>query len=78
MQNDVKQVLVLYIPCTCSATNKLIGPKDHSSVQFAVADVDEETGVMKSTSHTIAIGGYVRKNAFADVPSTHIIKKEQF
>ena len=75
MQNDEKQIVDLYIPRTCSATNKLIGPKDHSSVQFNVADIDEETGVMKSTSHTIAISGYVRKNAFADAAITRLMQE---
>ena len=75
MQNDEKQVVDLYIPRTCSATNKLIGPKDHSSVQFNVADIDEETGVMKTTSHAIAISGYVRKSAFSDAAITRLMKE---
>lgn len=75
MQNDEKQVVDLYIPRTCSATNKLIGPKDHSSVQFNVVDIDEETGVMKTTSHSIAISGYVRKNAISDAAITRLMKE---
>ena len=75
MQNEDKQIVDLYMPRTCSATNKLIGPKDHSSVQISIADIDEATGVMKATSHTIAIRGAVRKHAFADASITRIMKE---
>ena len=75
MQNDEKQIVDLYIPRTCSATNKLIGPKEHASVQFSVCDIDEETGVMKSTSHTVAISGSVRKNAISDAAITRLMKE---
>ena len=32
----------IYIPRKCSATNKLIGPQDHASVQFKVAKLNDE------------------------------------
>ena len=39
MQNDEKRIMELYIPRKCSATNRLIGPKDHASVQIEIATV---------------------------------------
>jgi small subunit ribosomal protein S21e len=74
MQNDEKKVVDLYIPRTCSVTNKLIGPKDHASVQISVADIDEETGVAKATSQTVCINGFVRKNAFSDAAMTRLMR----
>jgi small subunit ribosomal protein S21e len=39
MQNEEKEIVDLYIPRKCSATNRLITAKDHASVQLNVADV---------------------------------------
>ena len=39
MQNEQKRIVELYIPRKCSATNRLIGPKDHASVQIEIAQV---------------------------------------
>ena len=40
MQNEDKKIVDLYIPRKCSATNRIIGPKDHASIQLNIADVD--------------------------------------
>ena len=42
MQNDAFEVVDLYIPRKCSATNNLIAAKDHGSVQLGVAELDCE------------------------------------
>ena len=39
MENDKKEIVDLYIPRKCSATNSLITAYDHASVQIEVADV---------------------------------------
>ena len=39
MQNDKGEIVDLYIPRKCSATNRLITAKDHSSVQIEIAEV---------------------------------------
>ena len=39
MQNDQNQIVDLYIPRKCSATNRLITAKDHASVQIEIAEV---------------------------------------
>ena len=41
MQNDKGEIVDLYIPRKCSATNALITSKDHASVQIEIADVSE-------------------------------------
>ena len=42
MQNDAGEMVDLYIPRKCSATNRLIGAGDHASVQFNVGHVSED------------------------------------
>ena len=39
MQNDEGNIVDLYIPRKCSATNRLITAKDSASVQIDIADV---------------------------------------
>ena len=39
MQNANNEIVDLYIPRKCSATNRLITSQDHSAVQINVADV---------------------------------------
>ena len=41
MQNDRNEIVDLYIPRKCSATNKLITSHDHSAVQISVRDVSK-------------------------------------
>ena len=39
MQNDKHEIVDLYIPRKCSATNSLIAAHDYKSVQIEIADV---------------------------------------
>ena len=39
MQNENKEIVDLYIPRKCSATNNLITAKDHASVQMNIGEV---------------------------------------
>ncbi len=41
MQNEEKDIVDLYIPRKCSATNRLIKAKDHSAVQIDVSEVSK-------------------------------------
>ncbi|BGP55707.1 hypothetical protein JCM8202_003803 [Rhodotorula sphaerocarpa] len=65
MQNDQGQVVDLYVPRKCSATNRLITAKDHASVQINVAEVDE-SGKMTGSNVTYAFSGGVRETGDAD------------
>jgi small subunit ribosomal protein S21e len=42
MQNDAGEMVDMYIPRKCSATNRLIGAGDRASVQFNIGHVSEE------------------------------------
>eukprot|EP00049_Salpingoeca_infusionum_P016958 m.351322 g.351322 ORF g.351322 m.351322 type:complete len:87 (+) comp16222_c0_seq1:385-645(+) len=66
MQNDNGEVVDIYIPRKCSATNALIGAKDHASIQIRVAGVDEDSGLATSETTSFAICGAVRAMGEAD------------
>ncbi|GKT34476.1 putative multi-domain containing protein [Aduncisulcus paluster] len=65
MRNSSGDVVDLYIPRKCCATSRLIGPKDHASVQIRVAKVDAE-GKMTGEHETFALSGFVRSQGTAD------------
>merc|ERR1712137_673950 len=53
-------------PKKCSASNRLIGAKDKSSIQINFCDVDPATGRMLSTNQTFAICGAIRRMGQSD------------
>ena len=65
MQNEDKKVVDLYIPRKCSATNRIIGPTDYSSVQISIADVDENGLALRSVQ-TFSVSGRVRRQGLSD------------
>ena len=65
MQNDKHEIVDLYIPRKCSATNSLITAFDHASVQIEIADVDE-MGKINGKKKTLALAGFMRQRGEAD------------
>ena len=55
MQNDKGEIVDLYIPRKCSASNRLIGAKDKSSIQINFCDVDPQTGRMLGSNQVNTI-----------------------
>ncbi|CDK24360.1 unnamed protein product [Kuraishia capsulata CBS 1993] len=66
MENDKGELVELYIPRKCSATNRIIKAKDHSSVQINIANVDEEGVLIPNDVTTYALCGYIRQRGEAD------------
>lgn len=60
IQNDDGAHVELYIPRKCSATSKIIGPSDKSSVQIIVPRVDSEGKVISGSEDVFAISGFLR------------------
>ncbi|KAJ4457520.1 putative ribosomal protein S21e [Paratrimastix pyriformis] len=56
----------LYTPRKCSATNRLIIPTDHASVQINVAVLDENGHVIPGRYETVTLCGMIRSNGEAD------------
>lgn len=46
MQNDLGEVVELYVPRKCSSSSRIISATDHAAVQIDFADVDPNTGRM--------------------------------
>ena len=65
----------LYIPRKCSATNRLIGPKDHASVQIKIAKLDN-AGVYKGEYIQYAFCGAVRHTGHSDNQLTLLAQKD--
>jgi small subunit ribosomal protein S21e len=65
MQNDAGETVDKLIPRHCQATNRLIPPQDHASVQFRVAKLNDQ-GLPTGEYETIVFSGYVRALGEAD------------
>ena len=65
MQNEAGELVDILVPRKCMATNRLIAPHDHSSVQFRIALVGED-GIPTGEYETVCFSGYVRALGEAD------------
>lgn len=75
MQNDQGENVDLYVPRKCSYTNRLIGAKDHSSVQVNVSIVDPVTGIATGDHNTYVTSGYIRNKSEGDTALTFLVKE---
>ncbi|KAH1182182.1 hypothetical protein KIL84_009936 [Mauremys mutica] len=64
MQNDAGEFVDLYVPRKCSASNRIIGAKDHASIQMNISEVDKVTGRVNGQFKTYAICGAIRRMVF--------------
>ncbi|CAH8670800.1 unnamed protein product, partial [Schistosoma rodhaini] len=61
MQNEAGEFVDIYIPRRCAVTNRLIGAKDHASIQIQFVDLDPTTGRMIGGSKkTYDLSGSIR------------------
>ncbi|KAJ1654647.1 40S ribosomal protein S21 [Dispira simplex] len=77
MENDQGVLIDLYVPRKCSATNRLISAKDHSSVQINVANVDEN-GVYNGTFSTYAFCGAIRHMGESDDSFNRVLTQDGY
>ncbi|CAH8633078.1 unnamed protein product [Heterobilharzia americana] len=66
MQNEAGDFVDIYIPRRCAVTNKLIGAKDHASIQIQFVDLDPNTGRMTNGMKTYDISGAIRSMGEVD------------
>ncbi|CAH8498356.1 unnamed protein product [Dicrocoelium dendriticum] len=66
MQNDAGDFVDLYIPRRCAVTNRLIGVKDHASIQLRFVELDSITGRMTNGIKSYDIAGAVRRMGESD------------
>ncbi|KAI4715568.1 hypothetical protein E4T48_08246 [Aureobasidium sp. EXF-10727] len=65
MENERGDLVDLYVPRKCSATNRIIKAKDHGSVQISIAKVDEN-GRFNGETQAYALCGFVRAMGESD------------
>lgn len=75
MENDERKVVDLYIPRKCSATNRIIGPKDFSSVQLNIVDVDSDGKALHS-HQTFCLSGKLRAQGLSDAALNRLCFKK--
>uniref|UniRef100_H2Z9X8 40S ribosomal protein S21 n=1 Tax=Ciona savignyi TaxID=51511 RepID=H2Z9X8_CIOSA len=75
MQNDAGEIVDLYIPRKCSASGRIVGAKDHASVQLSFIDVDD-TGRAMTTSKAYTICGDIRRMGESDDCLNRLAKKD--
>ncbi|CAH8614433.1 small subunit ribosomal protein S21e [Schistosoma bovis] len=67
MQNEAGEFVDIYIPRRCAVTNRLIGAKDHASIQIQFVDLDPNTGRMIGGSKkTYDLSGSIRSMGEVD------------
>uniref|UniRef100_A0A3P8P6W4 Small ribosomal subunit protein eS21 n=1 Tax=Astatotilapia calliptera TaxID=8154 RepID=A0A3P8P6W4_ASTCA len=63
--------------CVCSsASNRIIGAKDHASIQINIAEVDKVTGRFNGQSKTYAICGPIRRMGESDDSILRLAKND--
>jgi len=75
MVNAEGRMVDMYIPRKCSATNSLIGPKDHASVQINVGHVDSEGRYIEGKYQAFAFCGDVRSSGKCDQAFTALAQE---
>merc|ERR1712198_485699 len=76
MQNEAGEFVDMYIPRKCSASNNIVGAKDHASIQINIAEVDETTGRMTGSNKTYAICGNIRRMGESDDSLVRLAKRD--
>jgi hypothetical protein len=66
LKNNQGEVVDKYLPRKCGATSKLIGSKDHASIQIFVPDLDENGRVIFDKGYKLAICGFIRDKGKSD------------
>jgi len=77
MDNDKGEIVDLYVPRKCSATNRIIKAQDHGSVQISIALVDEN-GRSTGEVHIFAICGFVRATGESDDALNRLAQRDGF
>merc|ERR1711964_457692 len=77
MENDRGELVDLYVPRKCSATNRIIKAKDHGSVQISVAKVDEN-GRYTGENQVYALCGFVRAMGESDDCMNRLTQRDGF
>ncbi|XP_043859379.1 40S ribosomal protein S21-like [Dromiciops gliroides] len=73
---DTGEFVDLYVPRKCSASNRIIGAKDHMSIQINVAEVDKVTCRFNGQFKTYAICGAIIRMGESDDSILQLAKND--
>merc|ERR1711935_1207295 len=74
-ENNAGEDVDLYVPRKCSATSKVLNPRDRSSVQLNFPKVDASGRIINDEYDTmLAISGYVRNKGKSDLEIEKILR----
>ncbi|XP_065525369.1 small ribosomal subunit protein eS21-like [Lathamus discolor] len=76
MQNDAGEFVDLYVPQKCSASNRIIGAKDHASIQINISEVDKVMGRVNGQFKTYDICGPIHRMGESDDSILHLAKND--
>ena len=71
------KVTDLYLPRKCDYTDRLITPKDNSSVQITICDVNADGTINLGKSNIVTICGYVRSLGEGDTAIEKILQEKK-
>ncbi|KAK5129835.1 40S ribosomal protein S21 [Meristemomyces frigidus] len=77
MENERGDLVDLYVPRKCSATNRIIQAKDHASVQISVGKVDEN-GRYTGENQVYALCGFVRAMGESDDSINRLAQRDGY
>ena len=72
--NQDNKITDLYLPRKCDYTDRLITPKDNSSVQISICEVNADGTINLAKSNIVTICGYVRSLGQADSAIEKVLK----
>lgn len=75
MKNNKGEVVEKYLPRKCGATSKLIGPKDHCSVQIFIPFL-KDGKVTQNEGYTVAMSGYIRDKGRSDFELEKLLRSQ--
>ena len=74
--NQDNKVTDLYLPRKCDYTDRLITPKDNSSIQLNICEVNADGTINLNKSSIITICGYVRSLGQGDNAIEKILREK--
>jgi small subunit ribosomal protein S21e len=77
MENEKGEIVDLYVPRKCSATNRIIKANDHASVQISIGNVDEN-GRYTGDNGVYALSGFVRARGEADDSLNRLAQRDGY
>lgn len=75
--NQENKLTDLYLPRKCDYTDRLITPKDKSSVQLTVCDLNEDGTINLGKANTITICGFIRSVGESDTAIEKVLREKQ-